>query len=65
MGRAIATTLVALALLTALVLGGVLTGLDEWGLDHVMPALDPTSPGNGIVTSSAPGLTLELSKPRK
>jgi membrane-associated phospholipid phosphatase len=51
MGRAIATTLVALALLTALVLGGVLTGPDEWGLDHVMPALNPTSPGNGIVTS--------------
>jgi membrane-associated phospholipid phosphatase len=49
--RGIAATLVALAVVTALVLGGVLTGLDEWGLDHVMPALDPTSPGNGIVTS--------------
>jgi len=52
MGRAIATTLVALAVLTALVLGGVLTGLDEWGLDHVMPALDPSAHGNGIVSSN-------------
>jgi membrane-associated phospholipid phosphatase len=52
MGRAIATTLAALAVLTALVLGGVLTGLDEWGLDHVMPALHPRAHGNGIVSSS-------------
>ena len=51
MGRAIATTLVALAVLTALVLAGVLTGLDEWGLDHVMPALDPRARGNGIVST--------------
>jgi membrane-associated phospholipid phosphatase len=51
MGRAIAATAAALVVLTALVLGGVLTGLDEWGLDHVMPALDPTAHGNGIVTS--------------
>jgi membrane-associated phospholipid phosphatase len=49
--RPIAATLVALAGVTALVLGGVLTGLDEWGLDHVMPALDPTAHGTGIVSS--------------
>lgn len=49
--RPIAATLVALAAVTALVLGGALTGLDEWGLDHVMPALDPRAQGNGIVTS--------------
>jgi membrane-associated phospholipid phosphatase len=52
MGRAIATTFVALAVLTALVLGGVLTGLDEWGLDHVMPALDPRAHGTAIVSSN-------------
>src|ERR1700730_260484 len=51
MGRAIGTTLVALAVLTALVLAGVLTGVDEWGLDHVMPGLDPRARGNGIVTT--------------
>src|SRR6266404_6285594 len=51
MGRAIAATAAALAVLTALMLGGFLTGFDEWGLDHVMPALDPTAHGNGIVTS--------------
>src|SRR5713101_1554280 len=51
MGRGIAATAAALAVLTALVLSGVLNGLDEWGLDHLMPALDPTSRGNGIVTS--------------
>ncbi len=49
---AIAATAVALGVLTALVLGGVLNGLDEWGLDHVMPALDPTARGNGLVSSS-------------
>jgi len=36
--------------LTALMLGGVLTGLDEWGLDHVMPALNPRARANGIVS---------------
>src|SRR5712671_3534288 len=51
MGRAIATTFVALAAMTAFVLGGVLTGLDEWGLDHVMPALDPRARGSGIVST--------------
>jgi membrane-associated phospholipid phosphatase len=50
MGRAIAATAAALAVLTALMLGGVLTGLDEWGLDHVMPALDPRARANGIVS---------------
>jgi membrane-associated phospholipid phosphatase len=49
--RAIVVSVVALAALTALVLGGVLTGLDEWGLDHVMPALDPRAHGQGIVSS--------------
>jgi membrane-associated phospholipid phosphatase len=51
MGRAIAATAAALAVLTALMLGGVLTGLDKWGLHHVMPGLDPTAHGNGIVSS--------------
>lgn len=31
-------------------LGGALTRLDEWGLDHVMPALDPRGRGQGIVS---------------
>jgi membrane-associated phospholipid phosphatase len=52
MGRAIAAMLVALAVLTALVLGGVLTRLDEWGLDHVMPGLDPRATDNGIVSTT-------------
>lgn len=42
-----------LGILTGLVLGGALTRLDEWGLDHVMPALDPRVPNNGIVTLNA------------
>lgn len=48
--RPIAATFVALAAVTGLVLGGVLTRLDEWGLDHVMPGLDPRVPDNGIVS---------------
>src|SRR6266568_4180304 len=47
----IAATFTSLAAVTGLVLGGVLTGLDEWGLDHVMPALDPRAHANGIVSS--------------
>src|ERR1700674_2417554 len=50
MGRAIAAMFVALAAVTALVLSGVLTRLDEWGLDHVMPALDPRERGHEIVS---------------
>jgi membrane-associated phospholipid phosphatase len=50
MGRVIGTTFVALAVLTTLVLAGVLTGVDEWGLDHVMPGLDPRARRNGIVS---------------
>jgi membrane-associated phospholipid phosphatase len=47
--RAIAVTVAALAVLTALVLGGAMNGIDEWALDHLMPALDPTAPGRGLV----------------
>src|SRR5689334_17707627 len=49
MARAIAATAAALAALTALVLTGTLTGLDNWAIDHVMPGLDPYS-DVGVVT---------------
>jgi membrane-associated phospholipid phosphatase len=52
MARALAATIAALAALTAVVLAGGATGLDDWGIDHVMPALDPTAAPNGIVTTS-------------
>src|ERR1700739_4755471 len=52
MGRAIAGAAAALAALTGLVLGGVLTRLDEWGLDHVMPALDPRGGASGLVSTA-------------
>jgi membrane-associated phospholipid phosphatase len=40
----------ALAACTVLVLTGALTGIDDWAIDHVMPALDPHSHA-GIVSS--------------
>jgi membrane-associated phospholipid phosphatase len=52
MARAIAITAAALAVLTVLVVSGALTGIDDWAIDHVMPALDPHSHG-GIVHSTA------------
>jgi membrane-associated phospholipid phosphatase len=51
MARALAVTAAALAAFTALVLAGALTGIDDWGIDHVMPALDPRS-HVGIVSGS-------------
>src|SRR6476660_7212073 len=51
MARAVVVTAAALALCTVLVLTGALTGIDDWGIDHVMPALDPHSHG-GIVSST-------------
>jgi membrane-associated phospholipid phosphatase len=48
MARALVVTAAALAVCTVLVLTGALTGIDDWGIDHVMPALDPHSRG-GIV----------------
>lgn len=41
MARALAATAAALAALTALVLAGATTGIDNWAIDHVMPGLDP------------------------
>src|SRR3954447_13856919 len=51
MARAVGVTAAALALCTVLVFTGALTGIDDWAIDHVMPALDPHSHG-GIVSSS-------------
>jgi membrane-associated phospholipid phosphatase len=48
MARGIAMTAAALAVFTVLVVTGALTGIDDWGIDHVMPALDPYSHG-GLV----------------
>src|SRR5439155_10339591 len=42
-GPLLVVTATALAACTALVLTGALTGIDDWGIDHVMPALDPHS----------------------
>jgi membrane-associated phospholipid phosphatase len=50
LSRPITATFVGLAAVTGLVLGGALTRLDEWGLDHVRPGLDPRVPNNGIVS---------------
>src|SRR5207247_1075790 len=50
--RALGATAAALAAFTALVLAGALTGVDDWAIDHVMPALDPHSHA-GIVSGSA------------
>src|SRR4051812_33210090 len=52
MARALAAITAAFALCTGLVLGGVLNGLDDWGIDHVMPALDPRGKSSGIVDTS-------------
>jgi membrane-associated phospholipid phosphatase len=52
MGRAIAATAAALAAFTGLVLTGVMNGIDDWGIDRVMPALDPLSRGHGLVSST-------------
>src|ERR671937_1503857 len=43
MARALVVTAAALAVCTVLVLAGALTGIDDWGIDHVMPGLDPHS----------------------
>jgi len=51
MARALLVTAAALAACTVLVLTGALTGIDDWAIDHVMPALDPHSPG-GIVSGT-------------
>ena len=51
MARALAATAAALAVFTILVLAGATTGIDDWAIDHVMPALDPRSHA-GIVTIS-------------
>ena len=51
MARALGMTAAALAACTALVLTGALTGIDDWAIDHVMPALDPQSHA-GIVSGS-------------
>src|SRR3954447_16897888 len=51
MARAVGVTAAALALCTVLVFTGALTGIDDWAIDHVMPALDPHSHA-GIVSSS-------------
>jgi membrane-associated phospholipid phosphatase len=51
MARALLVTAAALAVCTVLVLTGALTGIDDWAIDHVMPALDPHSHA-GIVSSS-------------
>ena len=51
MARAIAVTAAALAVLTVLVVTGALTGIDDWAIDHVMPALDPHSHGGVVHTT--------------
>jgi membrane-associated phospholipid phosphatase len=51
MARAVVVTSTALAVLTILVVTGALTGIDNWAIDHVMPALDPHSHG-GVVKST-------------
>ena len=51
MARALVVTAAALAVCTVLVLTGALTGIDEWAIDHVMPALDPHLHG-GIVSGT-------------
>jgi membrane-associated phospholipid phosphatase len=51
MARALLVTAAALVACTVLVLTGALTGIDDWAIDHVMPALDPHS-HVGIVSST-------------
>src|SRR5689334_18759298 len=43
MARALASIAAALAAFTGLVEAGLLTDVDNWAIDHVMPALDPHS----------------------
>jgi len=43
MTRALAATSAALAVFTVLVVTGALTGVDNWAIDHVSPALNPYS----------------------
>ena len=62
MARALALTAAALAAFTALVLAGALTGIDDWAIDHVMPALDPHSHA-GIVSWS--GLWISTGRPHE
>ena len=52
MTRALAITAAALAAFTVLVVAGGMTWLDEWGISHVMPGLDPTTPAGEIVHTS-------------
>jgi membrane-associated phospholipid phosphatase len=49
--RALAATAAALAAYTVLVLAGAMNGIDDWAIDHVMPALDPHSHA-GIVSGT-------------
>jgi membrane-associated phospholipid phosphatase len=49
MARALAATAAALAALTALVLTGATTGIDDWGIDHVSPGVDPYDQRVGLV----------------
>jgi membrane-associated phospholipid phosphatase len=51
MTRALAATAAALAVFTILVFTGALTGIDNWAIDHVSPALNPYS-DVGVVTAS-------------
>lgn len=52
MARPLTATTIALAGFTALVLTGVMNGIDDWAVSNVMPALDPRSQGNGLVSTS-------------
>jgi hypothetical protein len=62
MARAIGLTLAALAAFTAFVLAGGATGIDEWGLDHVMPALDRSATPDEIITATR-ALSAEFGDP--
>jgi membrane-associated phospholipid phosphatase len=52
MARALAVVAAALAAFTALVLTGVLTGIDDWAIDHVMPGLEPHSDVSVVSSTS-------------
>jgi membrane-associated phospholipid phosphatase len=62
MVRALAATAAALAVFTVLVVAGAFTGLDNWAIDHVMPALDPYSTA-GVVSSAGLWRPFPLSAP--
>jgi membrane-associated phospholipid phosphatase len=49
MTRALAATVAGLAALSALVAAGAAKGVDDWGVDHVMPGLLPSAAGGRIV----------------